>query len=161
MTGAPVEFHLALRSEIVIEALPRIVWECIDRPREWKPSIVAIERIGGERGHEGEQVRVAQRPESETVYVLMQTVRLEPYTWRVQTLVTEASSATDGFVIYSMFPDGIATRLTCEVVARCELPAASIGDTNVGDFAQGVNNSTRSKLDEDLRRLKALAERGC
>jgi hypothetical protein len=158
--GVPeVEFHLAIHSEIDIDASPEVVWSWLDRPREWKPSIVSLERLDGEPGQEGESLRLGQRPGAETVHVLMQTLRAEPYARRVQTLRSEASRAVDGFVIYSLAPAGAATRLACEVVARCVVPGAAAAGASPVDFARGVNAATAAKLDADHRTLKALVER--
>lgn len=159
MAGAEVEFHLAIHSEVEIAAPPPVVWQYLDRPRDWKPSIVSIERLDGQPGREGETLRIGQRPGDETVYVIMRTLRLEPYNRRVQTLSTEASRATDGYVIYTLVPDGTATRLVCDVVARCEVAAAATGGKTAAEFARTVNEATTSKLDADHRALKALIER--
>ena len=159
MTSPAVEFYLAIRSEVAIEATPGTIWGCLDRPQDWKPSIVAVEHLGGTRGGEGERLRVAQRPGEQTVQVLMETVRLDPHVWRVQTLTTEASNSTDGYVIYSLRPAGATVQLTCEVVARCSVPAAAIGDATVADFSARINEATRDKVAADLLALKTLAER--
>ncbi len=159
MSAPAVEFHLALRCEVAIDATPATIWNWLERPQDWKPSIVALERVSGTPGAEGERLRVAQRPGEQTVQVLMETVRLEPLTWRVQTLTTEASQATDGYVLYSLRAAGATTHLACEVVARCSLPATAIGDTPLAEFAVRINGATRDKLVADLQLLKALAER--
>jgi hypothetical protein len=159
MAGAEVEFHLAIRSEIEIAAPPPIVWLYLDRPRDWKPSIVSIERLDGQPGREGEMLRIGQRPGDETVYVIMRTLRLEPYTWRVQTLSTEASRMTDGFVIYTLAPAGTSTRLACDVVARCTIAGDATGGKTPAEFARTVNEATAIKLDADHRALKTLIER--
>lgn len=158
-SSSTAEFFLAIRSEIRIAAPPASVWSFLDRPRDWKPSIVAIEHLHGEPDTEGELLRVAQRPGDQTVQVLMRTVRLEPPSWRVQTLTTENSRATDGFVIYSLQPTDGATQLTCEVVGRCVLPWSALSGSTVEEFARRINQDTRAKLETDLRLLKALAEK--
>ena len=160
MAGAEVDFHLAIPSEVEIAAPPAVVWEYLDRPRDWKPSIVSIERLEGQPGQEGETLRIGQRPGDETVYVIMRTLRLEPYTWRVQTLSTEASRMTDGFVIYALAPSGTSTRLACDVVARCAIAVGGVtGGKTPAEFARSVNEATAGKLDADHRALKALIER--
>jgi hypothetical protein len=159
MAAAEVEFHLVIRSEIEINAPPPVVWEYLDRPRDWKPSIVSIEHLDGQLGQEGETVRIGQRPVDQTVYVIMRTLRLEPYARRVQTLTTEASRATDGFVIYTLAPVGTSTALACEVVARCAVPADAVAGRPPAEFARVVNEATAAKLDADHRALKALIER--
>ena len=158
-SAAPVRFFLAIRSHVVIAAPAPRIWSYLDRPQEWKPSIVAIERLRGARGAEGEQLRVAQRPGNQTVHMLMETVRLEPPVWRVQTLVTESSRTTDGFVIYSLDSAGNTVQLVCEVVARCEMQADMLGQSPVEEFVRRINEDTRQKLDADLLRLKTLSER--
>jgi carbon monoxide dehydrogenase subunit G len=160
MAAAEVEFHLAIHSEIAISASPEVVWDYLDRPRDWKPSIVSIERLEGQPGQEGEILRIGQRPAHETVYVIMRTLRVEPYAWRVQTLSTEASRATDGFVIYRLLPEGASTRLACDVVARCAIAAGATGGRAPAEFARSVNEATAGKLDVDHRALKALIEQG-
>jgi len=159
MATAEVEFHLAIRSEIVIEAPPHVVWDYLDRPGDWKPSIVSLERLSGARGQEGETLRLGQRPGTETVHVIMRTLRAEPYTRRVQTLTTEASRATDGFVIYTLAPAGTATHLACEVVARCSIAGDAVAGRTTAEFSRTVNDATAAKLDTDHRALKALVER--
>ncbi|MEI6720213.1 MAG: SRPBCC family protein [Betaproteobacteria bacterium] len=159
MAGTEVEFHLVIRSEIEIGAPPPVVWGYLDRPRDWKPSIVSIEHLDGPPGQEGETLRIGQRPVDETVYVIMRTLRLEPYARRVQTLTTEASRATDGFVIYTLAPLGTSTRLACEVVARCVVPSGAIAGRTAAEFTRVVNEATAAKLDADHHTLKALIER--
>ena len=159
MTSAELEFHLAMRSEITIDASPAIVWSFLDRPRDWKPSIVSLECIAGTRGTEGEMLRVGQRPAGETVHVIMQALRLVPPSWRVQTLVSEHSRAVDGFVLYSLSPIGSATGVSCEFVARCRVPTASIGGRTLEVFAHELNEATARKLDADHQMLKELVER--
>lgn len=160
MSTTECQFHLAIHSEIEIEATPQVVWQWLDRPCEWKPSIVSLERLDGLPGQAGELLRLGQRPGTETVYMRMQTLRAEPYVRRVQTLCSEASRAVDGFVVYSLAPMGSATRLACDVVARCVLPSDAVAGGSVAEFAQSVNAATAAKLDADHRTLKALIERG-
>jgi hypothetical protein len=159
MPDGPVDFHLVVHSEIVIESSPAVIWEFLDRPREWKPSIVSIERHGGQPGQAGETLRIGQRPAGETVYVTMRTLRADPPRRRVQTLATVAGRQTDGFVIYALEPAGAATRLVCDVVARCEVDAAALGGATPAEFDRQVNEATARKLDADHRALKALVER--
>jgi hypothetical protein len=159
MRAAPLEFHIALRSEISIEASPAVVWEHLERPGEWKPSIVSIEHLDGQVGQEGETLRVCQRRADETAYVIMRTLKLEPYRWRVQALTTEGRRAADGFLIYTLEPAGTATRLVCDFVARCEAGVGTTGGATAAEFARIVNEATGVKLDADHRNLKALAER--
>ena len=159
MAAAQVEFHLVIRSEIDIEAPPRVVWEYLDRPRDWKPSIVWLERLEGVAGQEGETLRLGQRPGQETVHVIMRTLRSEPPARRVQTLATEADRTTDGYVIYALASVGNATRLACDVVARCSVAGAALAGLSEAEFARTVNEATAAKLDADHRTLKALVER--
>lgn len=159
MSGADLEFHIALRSEVAIEAPPQIVWDYLDRQQEWKPSIVSLERRAGNAGEAGEVLRIGQRPGDETVHVFMQMLRVTPNTWRVQTLVTEASNAVDGYVLYSLRPEGSTTQLCCEFVARCRIPVATAGDVSPAEMASRTSAATAAKLDADHQLLKALVER--
>ncbi len=157
--GDLAAFFLAIRSEVLVAAPIARVWSHLDRPGDWKPSIVAIEHLAGTPGTEGERLRVAQRPGDRTVPVLMETVRLEAPRWRVQTLVTEDGPATDGYVIYSLSAADDGTRVDCEVIARCALPRDALDESPLEEFARRVNADTRRKLDDDLHLLKALCER--
>ena len=158
MAVSPVVFHLVIRSTIVIDASASVVWQYLERPRDWKPSIVSLERLAGEPGQVGETLRLGQRPGDETVYVRMQTLQAEPAVRRVQTLTTEADSSIDGFVMYALTAVGNGTHLACDVVARCTLPNEALSGRSVSDFAQTVNEATAAKLDADHRALKALIE---
>ena len=155
MSAGEIEFDLAMRSEITIAAPPATVWIYLDRPREWKPSIVSLELVAGIAGTEGETLRVGQRPAAETVHVIMRTLRLEAPSWRVQTLATEDSRAVDGFLLYSLHRIDGGTQLRCDFVAHCRAPAAAGAD---GDFAQRIGEATLVKLDADHRSLKQLVE---
>ena len=156
MTDNELEFELAMRSVVTIKAPPERVWNYLDRPRDWKPSIVSLELIAGTAGAEGETLRVGQRPAAETVHVIMRTLRLAVPSWRVQTLATEGSRAVEGFLLYSLRAVATGTELSCEFVALCRVPPAVAAADR--DFARQVGEATLSKLDADHLALKQLVE---
>ncbi len=159
----PLEFDLAIRSRIEIGAPPAAVWSQLGRLQRWKSSVVSVERLAGETDAEGEMLRVGQRPGDTTVHTIMRTVRIEPWSWKVQTLQTEDGRTTDGYVAYSLEPAGTnGTRLSCEVIARCRVapPAGDAQGVSPAAFAHAVNESTRAKLDADHAVLKRLVESG-
>ena len=154
-----LEFCFAMRSEIAIAAMPDEVWGVLQRPREWKPSIVSLERLGGAAGEVGEVLRLGQRPGTETAYVRMETLRAVRPSWRVQTLDTEQGGEIRGFVVYSLRLDGTGTRLCCDFVANCRMPVRLEAGMTGSEFTRRVSDATLEKLDADHRRLKALVER--
>lgn len=153
------DFDLALRSRIGIEAPVEVVWARLSQLQAWKSSVVSIERLAGEPDAEGETLRVGQCPGDVTVHVIMRTVRIERPNWKIQTLQTEGSDATDGYVVYTLDAEGEGTRLNCEVVARCRVPLPA-GVTDIAGYARQVNASTLAKLDADHVALKVLVESG-
>jgi hypothetical protein len=159
MSEALVDFHIALRSEIEITAPVSAVWQRLEQPRDWKPSIVSIERIDGQPGEEGETLRLCQRRGEETAYLIMRTLGVQPGRWRVQTLTTEDRPDADGFVIYALEPTTTGTRLVCDFVARCLADARAIGGATIAEFARNVSAATSQKLDADHLLLKMLVER--
>jgi hypothetical protein len=122
MPSPAVEFDMAVRSVVTIDAPPAEVWSGLARLQDWKPSVVSVERLGGAaEGEEGETLRVGQRPGDSTVYVIMRTIRSLPHEWKLQTLRTEDGDATDGYVSYSLLAEQGGTRLCCAAVARCRV----------------------------------------
>lgn len=158
MTAAPlVEFDLVIRSSIGIAAPPEDVWPHLSRVDGWKSSVVSLERLAGEPGAEGETLRIGQRPSDVTVHTIMRTLRAIPAEWQVQSLRTEDGQATDGYVAYTLEPDGGGTWVSCQVLARCRVPLPS-GIATADEFARLANESTRAKLDADHAALKRLLE---
>jgi carbon monoxide dehydrogenase subunit G len=158
-----LEFDLAIRNRIEIDAPPAAVWSQLGRLQGWKRSVVSVERLAGEPDAEGETLRVGQRPGDTTVHTIMRTVRVEPGVWKVQTLQTEDGRTTDGYVAYTLEPVGTnGTRLSCEVIARCRVvPPDDVAErVSPAGFAHAVNESTRTKLDADHAALKRLVESG-
>jgi hypothetical protein len=151
------EFDLAIRSRIDIAAAPERLWPHLARLQDWKTSVVSVERLAGEPDAEGETLRIGQRPVDVTVYTIMRTVRSVAPHWKIQTLRTEDGLMTDGYVSYSLEPEGSATRLRCDVIARCRI-ALPDGFDAVEDFARLANESTLAKLDADHAALKRLVE---
>jgi len=155
-----LDFRFAMRSEISIAAGPDEVWDFLGRPREWKPSIVSLERLAGFEGGEGEILRLGQRSGAETVYVRMETLRAVRPSWRVQTLDTEQDGGIRGFVVYSLRFDCTGTLLCCDFVANCRMPVHLEVGVTASEFIERVSEATLEKLDADHGRLKALVERG-
>jgi hypothetical protein len=158
MTGATVQFDLAIRSRIGIAASPEAIWPFLSRLQAWKSSVVSIERMSGEPDAEGETLRIGQRPLDVTVHMVMRTVRAVFPGWKVQTLCSEDGTTTDGYVAYTLEPDGQGTRVSCEVIARCRVPLPAGADVDV--FAQAANVSTLAKLEADHAVLKQMVESG-
>jgi hypothetical protein len=156
--AALVEFDLAIRSRIDIAVAPALVWPPLMRLKEWKASVVSIERLAGEPDAEGETLRIGQRPADVTVHMIMRTVRVEPFAWRVQTLQAEDGRSTDGYVAYSLESLANGTRLSCDVIARCCVPAPDGAALDRIAFARRANESTKAKLDADHAALKRLIE---
>lgn len=158
-----LEFDLAIRSRIEIDAPPAAVWSQLGQLQGWKSSVVSLERLAGEPDAEGETLRLGQRPGGTTVHTIMRTVRVEPGAWKVQTLQTEDGRTTDGYVAYTLDPAGAhGTRLCCEVIARCRVvpPDRDAEGVSPAEFAHSVNEATRAKLDADHAVLKRLVESG-
>ncbi len=152
-----IEFDLAIRTHVDILVPPAAVWHALGRLGDWKDSVVSTELISGRPGAEGEVIRVGQRPGTTIVYATMRTVRAAQEAWKVQTLQTEGESRVDGYVSYSLERiDGGGTRLRCEVLARCCLPAPP--DTDAAELSRTANQSTLVKLDADHQHLKRLLE---
>lgn len=153
------EFDLILHSQVVIKAPPSVVWEHLDRLQEWKPSVVSLERIEGARNEVGEVLRIGQKPANETVYVLQKTLQVEPNRRKVQTLTTEDGRTTNGYVIYSLVPEGGGTRVMCDLVARASVPAAALNGRSPAELSRLASAGTKAKLDADHQALKQLIER--
>ena len=158
MDGKRLEFDLVLRSEMEIQASPAVVWRCLDRVTEWKRSVVSIERVRGTPGAAGEVLRLGQKPGNETVYVLMETLRLEPDSWKVQSLVTEDGRSTKGYLVYSLYARGSGTFVVGELLARACLPAAALAGQTAEQASRMICAATQAKLDADHQALKSLAE---
>jgi hypothetical protein len=156
---AVVEFDLAIRSGILIDAPAQDVWHRLARLQDWKPSVVSLERLAGEPDAEGETLRVGQRPGDTTVHVRMRTVRSQPHGWKLQTLRAEDGDTMDGYVSYTLTDDRVGTHLGCMVIARCSMPLPP-GVGSARDFERITNASTLAKLEADLVRLKQLVEHG-
>lgn len=160
MPSPAVEFDMAVRSVVTIDAPPAEVWSGLARLQDWKPSVVSVERLGSAaEGEEGETLRIGQRPGDSTVYVIMRTIRSLPDEWKLQTLRTEDGDATDGYVSYSLIAEQEGTRLCCAAIARCRAPLPP-GVGSGRDLERIVNVSTLEKLEADLARLKQLVEHG-
>lgn len=157
LAGA-LEFDLAVRSRMLINARPQRIWDCLENLRAWKPSVVAVERLAGEPGRAGETLRVAQLRADRTVSTILRTLCVDPLAWKVQSLRTEADEAAAGYMIYTLDDRRSDTQVTAEFVAHCQLPAVELGDLSVTEFYRLVHIATARKLDEDHQRLKALAE---
>jgi hypothetical protein len=154
----PLEFDIAVRSRIAIAAPARTVWQWIEKPATWNPTIAGIERLAGEAGQVGETLRVMQRRGDQLVATILRTLSVEPAAWRVQSLETEASRAAQGYVLYSLQEDGAGTIVSGELVAHCVYPATATGEFSWETFAEQASAATRRKLDDDHARLKALVE---
>lgn len=158
MSAACVDFDLVIRSRIEIDAPPELVWKHLAALQEWKESVVSVERLSGDPDSEGETLRVGQRPADVVVHTLMRTVRLEPCSWKVQTLQTEDGRATQGYVLYALERSTRGTNVSCEVVARCSVPVQRDASIEAAEFARQANAATRAKLDADHVALKRLVE---
>lgn len=155
-----IEFDLILHSEIDVDRAPAVVWPYLDRLRDWKQSVVSVERIAGTHDAVGEVLRIGQRPAGQTVYVLQKTLRLQPPRWKVQSLNTEDRVSTSGYIIYSLQEQGEHTRVICDVAALVRVPTAAAEQAGSRDeFAQVANAATQAKLDADHLELKRLVER--
>lgn len=157
MSPTLLEFDLAIRSRIGIDAPADVVWTHLAQLQAWKSSVVSLERLSGQPDAEGETLRIGQRPGDVTVHMIMRTVRAERPGWKIQTLRTEDGDATDGYVVYTLDAEGKGTRLMCDVVARCRVPLPP-GVTDAAAYARQANASTLAKLDADHAALKALVE---
>ncbi|MBU3670915.1 MAG: hypothetical protein FGM43_00100 [Sinobacteraceae bacterium] len=156
---AAVEFDLAIRSVILIDAPAQDVWRWLARLQDWKPSVVSLERLAGEPDAEGETLRIGQRPGDTTAHVLMRTVRSQPHEWKLQTLRAEDGDTMDGYVSYTLTDGQGGTQLGCAVSARCRMPLPP-GVGSARDFERLANASTLAKLEADLVRLKQRVEHG-
>lgn len=158
MSGERFEFDLAIRSEIVIGAPSPLLWEYLDRAREWKASVDSIERIDGTSQEIGEVLRVGQRAATGVVYTRLKTLQLKPNNWKMQSLTTEDGRIPVGYVIHSLYEIGAHTRLVCDLLTRCHLQAAELAGHTTQEFARIACQATQAKMDSDLRVLKKLVE---
>lgn len=154
------EFDLILHSEIDIARSAAVVWPYLDRLREWKDSVVSVERAAGKPDEVGGVLRIGQRPGTQTVYVLQKTLGLQVPRWRVQTLETEDGITTSGYICYSLVESAGHTQVICSVAARVRVPASSAEQAGgIEKLALAANVDTQTKLDADHRALKQLVER--
>jgi hypothetical protein len=154
-----VGFDLAIRGRVDIAASPESVWPQLARVERWKSSVVSVEHVEGPAGDVGELLRVGQKSAKETVFVLMRTLSLEAPSLRVQSLATEAGPEVRGYVIYSVDRQPRGCRVTCDLVARCELLPSALDGRPIESLARDITEATRVKLDSDHAALKALIER--
>ena len=158
MSGEAFEFDLAIRSEIEIGAPPSLLWEYLDRTREWKASVDSIERIDGTSREVGEVLRVGQRAAVGVVYTRLRTLQLKPNEWKMQSLITEDGRIPVGYLIHSLYRIGAHTRLVCDLLTRCHLPAGELAGHTTQEFARIASQATQAKMDSDMRVLKKLVE---
>jgi hypothetical protein len=149
---------MVLRSQTVIEAAAETVWDRLEAIREWKASVVSLERVAGAPGEVGEVLRVGQRPVDQTVYVIQRTLAVQKPSWKLRTLSTEDGRSVDGYVSYSLAQHESRTSLTFELMARVSMPRDSLQGRTIEELAQTVTEATRTKLDKDHQVLKSLIE---
>lgn len=158
MTSECIEFDLVLRSVVEIDAAPPMVWGGLDRLQEWKPSVASVERLQGLPGSIGEVLRLGQKAGDRIVYVIHETLQLEPGVWRVQSLETEDGRSTRGYLVYSLHERGTGTLLVGELLARASLPASALAGRSVEQASRMITDATRAKFHADHLALKQWVE---
>lgn len=153
-------FDLVLHGEIEIERAPEAVWPCLGRLREWKDSVVSLERIRGEANAVGEVLRIGQRPGRETVYMLQETLAARAPRWRIQSLRAEDGVSANGYIAYTLVDMGAHTLVVCDVAAKVQVTAAAVQQAGgIHALARTANDATQAKLDADHAALKRLVEK--
>lgn len=158
--GSLVEFDLALHAEVEICGPATLVWPYLDLMREWKDSVVSVEHIDGTPGTVGEVRRIGQRPGPTTVHVLHKTLAMMAPRWKIQSMVTEDGTTSDGYVIYTLIERDGRTLVLCDVAAKVRVPSSNVPLVGgIEQLARAANETTLAKLDVDHSRLKRLIER--
>lgn len=159
MADEHFEFDLVIRDSVEIAAPPARVWEPLRRLQDWKASVASIESVEGVPGAVGEVLRVGQAAGERIVHVRMKTLAVEPGAWLVQTLETEDSRTTRGYVAYTLHDRGGRTLLTGELIARASFPMAAVPRGQTAEHtAAAISEATRAKLQSDHLALKRHIE---